>query len=82
MNSNALTPAQTEALKQYIAEFNARKARNEAKPKRQRVSMSKDWKCELSVDWYFARRPGVLHALRNTHGPEWLDSFDASTLIS
>ena len=82
MNPTSLTTEQIEALKAYIAEFNERKARNDAKPKSKRIALSKDWKTELSVDWYHARRPGVLHALRNTHGPSWLVSFDANQLVT
>lgn len=73
---NALTAEQTEALKQYIAEFNERVARNATKPKKNRVSLPKNWKESLQGDWYRASRPGVLHGLRNTHGPEWLEGFN------
>lgn len=30
------------------------------------------WKSALSEDWYYARRPGELQALRNELGPRWL----------
>lgn len=33
------------------------------------------WKEALRLDWYHARRPGHLHALRNSHGPRWLDAY-------
>lgn len=72
----ALTAEQIEALRAYAAEFAARKARNDAKPKRARVSMARDWKEALLGDWYRASRPGVLHAMRNNLGPEWLASFE------
>lgn len=77
---NALTAEQTEALKQYIAEFNERVARNATKPKKNRVPMARNWKEALSNDWFFARRPGVLHGLRNTHGPEWLEGFNVDEM--
>jgi hypothetical protein len=33
------------------------------------------WKEALRTDWYYARRPGIMHALRNSHGPRWLLNF-------
>jgi hypothetical protein len=33
------------------------------------------WKNHLRADWFDARLNGLLHALRNTHGPSWLMSF-------
>ena len=33
------------------------------------------WKARLNEDWYHARLTGVLHSLRNTHGPSGLASF-------
>jgi len=33
------------------------------------------WKAELLTDWYYARRPGYLQALRNELGPRWLAAF-------
>jgi hypothetical protein len=33
------------------------------------------WKLRLSEDWMRASAPAVLHALRNSHGPAWLERF-------
>ena len=33
------------------------------------------WKDQLNTDWYYARLTGLLHSLRNTHGPRWLADF-------
>ncbi|HET9566035.1 MAG TPA: hypothetical protein VFP27_16415 [Mycobacterium sp.] len=33
------------------------------------------WKDRLGTDWYYARLTGLLHALRNSHGPSWLRKF-------
>lgn len=34
------------------------------------------WKLTLGTLWMRAAAPPVLHALRNSHGPAWLDAFD------
>jgi hypothetical protein len=39
------------------------------------VENGRRWKNSLLLDWYHARRPGHLHALRNSHGPSWLYAF-------
>ena len=39
------------------------------------LEKGRTWKAQLNEDWYHARRPGLLHALRNSHGPAWLASF-------
>jgi len=70
-----VTAAQVEALRAYVAEFDERVARARAQ-KRDRRSLPKDWKESLLGDWYRASRPGVLHALRNSHGPDWLLQFE------
>jgi len=33
------------------------------------------WKADLLTDWYYARVPGFIQSVRNTHGPDWLRSF-------
>jgi hypothetical protein len=33
------------------------------------------WKMQLRMAWENARMPGLLHKLRNSHGPSWLISF-------
>ena len=33
------------------------------------------WKQSLRDDWMAARCIGTIHALRNSHGPAWLNSF-------
>lgn len=33
------------------------------------------WKNYLSADWLNGRLPADLHALRNSHGPRWLATF-------
>ena len=33
------------------------------------------WKSRLRAEWYVASADGVLHALRNSHGPSWLTSY-------
>jgi hypothetical protein len=33
------------------------------------------WKQSLRDDWMAARCIGAVHALRNSHGPSWLNSF-------
>lgn len=71
----AVTPAQIEALRAYASEFDALVARYRAQ-KRDRRSLARDWKEALQGDWYRASRPGVLHGLRNSHGPAWLLSFE------
>lgn len=40
------------------------------------------WKQSLRDDWMAARSEPVLHALRNTHGPAWLEKFSFSNLSS
>ncbi len=35
----------------------------------------KGWKRKLSDHWMKASLPGLLHRLRNTHGPEWLQGY-------
>lgn len=34
-----------------------------------------NWKHKLTLAWIRASAPAPLHALRNSHGPSWLDSF-------
>jgi hypothetical protein len=50
-----------EALQSYAAEY------------------GRNWKQALWLDWYNARaigeRGAILHGIRNTYGPEWLESF-------
>ncbi|GAA5666735.1 hypothetical protein Brsp07_05251 [Brucella sp. NBRC 14130] len=36
------------------------------------------WKSKLNDDWMNARTTGVLQALRNSHGPNWLVSYSLS----
>ncbi len=38
------------------------------------------WKRDLSVEWTNATTSGPLHALRNSHGPMWLHSFQNPTV--
>jgi hypothetical protein len=33
------------------------------------------WKAELRHAWMHASMPGLLHKLRNSHGPSWLVQF-------
>jgi hypothetical protein len=33
------------------------------------------WKEDLRKDWQLASAPPLLHHLRNTHGPYWLNKF-------
>jgi len=33
------------------------------------------WKSDLSLEWYRASAPAILHALRNSRGPGWLSGF-------
>jgi hypothetical protein len=33
------------------------------------------WKSKLNSMWMLASAPGVLHRLRNTHGPSWLAGY-------
>ena len=33
------------------------------------------WKNKLNLMWMMASAPGVLHRLRNTHGPSWLVDY-------
>lgn len=33
------------------------------------------WKSKLRDEWLKATAEPILHALRNTHGPSWLDRF-------
>lgn len=33
------------------------------------------WKAELRDQWISARTTGLLHQLRNSHGPSWLTDF-------
>lgn len=33
------------------------------------------WKTALRAAWMHASAPSALHALRNTHGPKWLDQI-------
>lgn len=35
----------------------------------------RSWKNKLRSDWMNCRTEGVLHRLRNTHGPSWLAKF-------
>lgn len=35
-----------------------------------------DWKAKLTAAWMTGSEPGLLHRLRNTHGPAWLASFE------
>jgi len=35
----------------------------------------RQWKDKLRSMWMMASAPGVLHRLRNTHGPSWLVGF-------
>lgn len=35
-----------------------------------------DWKSKLNLAWMRASEPGVLQALRNSHGPSWLADFE------
>lgn len=35
----------------------------------------RNWKSKLNDDWYHARQPGLLQAIRNTFGPTWLTKF-------
>lgn len=34
------------------------------------------WKKALNIAWMNGTSPGVLHRLRNTHGPKWLAAFE------
>ncbi|WP_435170312.1 hypothetical protein [Falsirhodobacter sp. 1013] len=34
-----------------------------------------DWKHYLVIEWQCATAPALLHRLRNTHGPSWLEGF-------
>ncbi|MGI2036346.1 hypothetical protein ACRQ1B_28625 [Rhizobium panacihumi] len=34
-----------------------------------------DWKAALRDDWMNAKTTGTLQALRNSHGPSWLDAY-------
>ncbi len=36
----------------------------------------RSWKSELNIRWMRASAGHVLHRIRNTHGPEWLASFE------
>lgn len=36
------------------------------------VRNGRSWKRELRFAWMDASEPGILQALRNSHGPEWL----------
>jgi hypothetical protein len=33
------------------------------------------WKSKLRAQWLRASAPAILHGLRNSHGPSWLNSF-------
>ena len=33
------------------------------------------WKAQLRAAWSKANMPGILHRLRNTHGPQWLKYY-------
>lgn len=33
------------------------------------------WKASLREAWMTASEPGILQALRNSHGPAWLNTF-------
>ena len=33
------------------------------------------WKTQLRVEWMNATAPPLLHHLRNTHGPVWLEGY-------
>ncbi len=37
--------------------------------------MGRCWKSELRIAWYYASEPGILQALRNELGPEWLNGY-------
>ncbi len=39
------------------------------------TEMGRNWKAALRTDWQLARLAGPLHALRNSHGPNWLTTF-------
>jgi hypothetical protein len=39
------------------------------------LERGRKWKADLALDWYYARRPGHLQAIRNRLGPVWLDKF-------
>ena len=34
-----------------------------------------DWKLQLMYAWRRGAFPGIIHGLRNTHGPSWLAEF-------
>lgn len=36
------------------------------------------WKAELRGHWERASLSGTIHALRNSHGPSWLNSYRLS----
>jgi hypothetical protein len=35
----------------------------------------RNWKSEVRHAWETASMPGIIHALRNSHGPTWLVRF-------
>ena len=35
----------------------------------------RSWKAQLSAAWERAAMPGILHGLRNSHGPAWLAEY-------
>jgi len=35
-----------------------------------------NWKRKLTLAWLRASAPATLHALRNSHGPSWLSTFN------
>ncbi len=40
----------------------------------------RSWKARLRVEWVNATAEPLLHQLRNTHGPRWLERFDLAAL--
>lgn len=38
-------------------------------------SHGRNWKSALREDWEYARVPGLIQSIRNSHGPTWLTSF-------